>query len=272
MTSVDEIMTRNPVCAGEDDLLTNARSLVRKYKFRVIPVVDDGGKLVGVVSRRDILQVTSTRANLTVKAIMNTNPVFALPGEDTYAVAKKFVETGIRQFPVINGEADRKVIGIISSKDTLKAFLGQDNGIAPRRGKEIVKKIMVTDVIYCEQDDELSKVWPMMYDTGITGLPVVEQKKNKKGVKRNDVVGMITQLDIIKHGAFRLLRESGRTRSSTVRKIMRTSPITIAPDKSTGEAAELMLKHNIVRLPVVDDRKGLVGIITVEDVLRAYAG
>jgi len=55
----------------------------------------------------------------------------------------------------------------------------------------------------------------------------------------------------------------------TVEKVMTTSVITVGPDRSARDAAELMLDHRIGALPVVDGGR-LIGIVTETDLLRAF--
>ncbi|MBX3050872.1 MAG: CBS domain-containing protein [Caldilineaceae bacterium] len=54
-----------------------------------------------------------------------------------------------------------------------------------------------------------------------------------------------------------------------VREIMHAPVITIHPDALAADAGDLMDKHNIRRLPVVDDENCLVGIVSDSDVLEA---
>ena len=54
-----------------------------------------------------------------------------------------------------------------------------------------------------------------------------------------------------------------------VKEIMRSPVVTIRPDATLRQAAELMLEHNINGLPVVDDARRVIGIIGLKDILRA---
>jgi acetoin utilization protein AcuB len=49
---------------------------------------------------------------------------------------------------------------------------------------------------------------------------------------------------------------------------MTPQPITISPEATLAEAAQVMLKHKISGLPVVDKQENLVGIITESDIFR----
>ncbi len=54
-----------------------------------------------------------------------------------------------------------------------------------------------------------------------------------------------------------------------VEEVMTSKPITICPDSPVSQAAELMLDKRINRLPVVERRGKLVGIVTRDDLLKA---
>jgi len=56
-TAIGDVMTRNPVSLRPDDPLSKAALIMSERGFRHIPIVDDEGKLVGIVSSRDISRV-----------------------------------------------------------------------------------------------------------------------------------------------------------------------------------------------------------------------
>ena len=257
MILVKDLMTENPVCVKATDLVTRARSLVRDHGCRALPVLDND-KLIGIVSRGDILKITSNKTNIEVRGIMSRNPIVAAENEDIVSAAKKIIKSGIRQLPVIN---NRKLVGMVSSRDILDSFI--KHVPPPREGSVHIRDIMSGDVVCCEQDDELSKVWDKMYESGFSGLPVI---------KENRVIGIITRMDIFKHGSVRLSKESGRSKTIPVKKAMQTPVIMTTPDASVRDAAEMIVKSEIVRMPVVDEDEKLVGIVDIEDMLRAYVG
>lgn len=55
---------------------------------------------------------------------------------------------------------------------------------------------------------------------------------------------------------------------STVREIMQPEVITITPNAGIGELVELLDRHHITGVPVVDEQEGLVGVVSMTDVLR----
>jgi len=253
MVLLKDVMTRNPVCVKPDDLVTHARSLFRKHGFRALPVVS-GGRLVGIISRGDVMLVTSTKANLTVGGIMNPNVFTANPSDSIGEAAATIIKSGVRQLPVVSGG---KLVGIISSMDILREFLR--SGAGP--SKERVSEVMTESVLYCEPDDDLHSIWNKMLVRGFTGLPVLE-----KGA----VKGIVTRMDVLKHISGQIGRESGKPRTVKVRRIMKSPAITIRPIDRISRAAGILVENRIIRLPVVDDKHRLLGILDIEDVIRAY--
>jgi CBS-domain-containing membrane protein len=83
-------------------------------------------------------------------------------------------------------------------------------------------------------------------------------------IDKNKLVGILTERDIL-----RSVVEQGIDSSIIkVKDIMSSPVITIYPDTSIEDAAQLMVKKQIKKLPVVDDGK-LVGIVTSMDLMKA---
>ena len=93
-------------------------------------------------------------------------------------------------------------------------------------------------------------------DTGI--IPVVDEQSNKR------LVGVVTDRDI----AIRVVAE-GRDGGTRVSEVMSTSRLaTCAPDDDVDHAMEAMANEQVRRIPIVDDRGSLVGIVAQADIVR----
>lgn len=254
---VQEIMDRHPVSINVNDYVTHVRQLMRDYHM-TLPVVDDNKEVEGIISELDILNITSTKSNVTVKGYTTEVPV--ITGDmDIKQVAAIMIQSRTSFAPVLESAGGRKLCGTLNMKDIFKNLGPSD--IPDQK----VGELMTQKVETCSSDEHLAKVWTNMLETGYSGYPVVDS--------HNMLVGMVTRHDIIKSGGVRIEREDEHgTRmgtSSSVSHIMSTPAYTITPETSLKEAIEMMVKLDVGRL-CVTNRDKLVGIINRYDVVRAY--
>jgi CBS-domain-containing membrane protein len=136
-----------------------------------------------------------------------------------------------------------------------------------------VVDVMTTAVETAQPEWSLKQAARAMIDAGVSGLPVVDTD--------DVVIGIITEADFIEAEAGRSV---GRRRlfetvfgekktlvPSTVGAAMTRSPITVDRNTTISEAARLMTRHNVKRLPVLDPDGALEGIISRGDILVAFA-
>ncbi|MDI6888145.1 MAG: CBS domain-containing protein [Methanocellales archaeon] len=257
LIKVQDVMSKSPVFIKGTEFMTKARQLIRDRHFRSLPVVDDEKRVMGLITRQDVLRVTSTKSNVTVDGFALECPTIT-PDMDMLEVAQIMLTAKLGRLPVVKSVHDRTLVGIISIVDIFK-HINLD-----RVPVKMVGEVMSTDVKVCHPKDPVSKVWANMDEFGYSGFPVV---------KRGKLIGMVTRRDIIKAGYARMGKENehgGRMSSSPpVEKIMSTPVYTVHPGTSLKEAAELMLTHDIGRLPVIENDK-LVGIVDRYDLIRGY--
>lgn len=74
LQKVLEVMTNHPISININDYVTHACRLMRDY-YMTLPVVDDNKTVQGIISEQDILNITSTKSNVTVKGYTNRIPV-----------------------------------------------------------------------------------------------------------------------------------------------------------------------------------------------------
>ncbi|MDA3915525.1 MAG: CBS domain-containing protein [Deltaproteobacteria bacterium] len=118
----------------------------------------------------------------------------------------------------------------------------------------MLSDIMSYPVATVSDDTTMEEAAMILRDMGCTGLPVVDSE--------NHVTGMISRRD------HRKIRKS-KHMQAPVKAFMSRDIKTISHDRSAMEAAKLMIKHDIGRIPVMQDNK-IVGIITRSDAMMYF--
>jgi tRNA nucleotidyltransferase (CCA-adding enzyme) len=114
--------------------------------------------------------------------------------------------------------------------------------------------IMSYPVVTVDQDTLVEEAVMLLRDMGCTGMPVVD--------KEEKLVGVISRRD------FKKIRKSNQMQSP-VKAFMSRNLVTISHEKSAIEAAKLMIKHDIGRIPVMKEDK-IIGIITRSDAMLYF--
>jgi CBS domain-containing protein len=121
--TVGEYMATQLVVVRPDATSAEAIGLLLKHRISGMPVVDDEGKLVGVLSERDCLkplvdsqyfELPATR----VADLMSTELRTVTPQTSIMEVAELFLENKFRRLPVLD---EGQLVGQISRWDVLKA-------------------------------------------------------------------------------------------------------------------------------------------------------
>ncbi len=259
---VEEVMTKNPIFVRDTDFMTHARSVIRDRNKRTLPVLDSKNRVIGVLTEKDVLNIYSTKSNVTVEGFASEFPA-VYPEMDMMHAAKLMIEAGMGRVPVLRSGQDRTLAGILSIVDIFRNL--NLNRIPPKKVGEIkVGEIMTRDVKTCSPKDSVAKVWLNMRESGFSGYPVVQE---------GYLLGMITRRNIIRSGYARIEKEDDHGTKSTmsppVEKIMSTPVYTLSPETSLKEAIQAFLKLDVGRLSVVNDGK-LVGIVDRNDIIKAF--
>jgi acetoin utilization protein AcuB len=112
-------MTKEPITVKPDDLLIRASHEMRAGGFRRLPVVSDG-KLVGIITERDLREHRGHLEQVKINGVMIENPVTVTPATTLEEAAKLLLERQIGGLPVV---ADGHLVGIITTSDIMNAFL-----------------------------------------------------------------------------------------------------------------------------------------------------
>ncbi len=118
VAKVKDVMTRNVITLKPDASVLEAKRIMAEKFIAGIPIVDDEGRVVGIVTTSDILRVEPDRmATTTVGEIMTRKPMCVLPDWSLLEVMKMFVNNGYGRAPVVSDFDSMKLVGIISRAD-----------------------------------------------------------------------------------------------------------------------------------------------------------
>lgn len=260
---VQDIMSQSYPALYMDELATKARAILRETGVRLIPVIDEEKRLVGIVTRSDLMMITSSVSPISVRGIMSQPRFTATLDMDVMFALKRMLYLDQWCVPVVKSSQNSTYEGVFALENFIEAALKRNfSGLSKR-----ISEIMSTDLTTCSPNDEVDNVWRLMQEKSFAGLPVV---------KKGKLVGIITQKDLLESGAAFPAFEAKRGRFKAppkVSSVMRTTIISLKPSDTIKRAAELMIDKNIGRIPIIDGGK-LVGIVDREDIVRAllYGG
>ncbi len=131
-----------------------------------------------------------------------------------------------------------------------------------------VKEQMSKNPVTVKPEDGLKDAIGKMERGHFRHLPVVDEKEK--------LIGMLTDRDIrlIRPSLAFVNKEDAAVQlwSISVQQAAVFEPISVKPETTLKEAAELMLRWHVGGLPVVDDQEKVVGVITYTDMLREFVG
>jgi CBS domain-containing protein len=153
-----------------------------------------------------------------------------------------------------------------------------------------VSDIMTKDVVACKPSDPIESVVKLMSEKDISGVPVVDGDKLVGIVTEADIMRMLavpaksdtlwlpSPLEILLEIPFKdlmnlrsLQKDYKDIGLNPIESIMKKNVISTVPDADIADAAEMMVKHKINRLTVIQDGR-LVGIITRDDIIHGLGG
>ncbi len=257
---VQDVMDRNHPSIYPDELVTKARAVLRDFKLRILPVVDDDKRLLGVLSRNDIMTISSSISSVRVKGIMTPTRFVATSDMDAIDAARGMLRADEWYVPVAKSQHDNLYVGVLGLEHLIKSFFEKKT---PRLKIPLSDVMSTKGLLVCSPDDEVDNVWHRMKERSFAGCPVVTKGR---------VVGIMTLENLLESGTTlpKLEAKKGRfTSRSAISSIMRTLVFSLRPDNTVEDAAKLMLQKNIGRVPITDTKGQLVGIVDREDVLKA---
>ncbi|HDD59808.1 MAG: transcriptional regulator [Thermoplasmata archaeon] len=275
--NVSSIMTKNVIAATLPTTRADVLRLMVKYKKTGLPVVDEEGRVLGIVTRKDFFSHPQEEQ---VAIVMRWDPPKVSPSTAVERAAKIMVENNARRLPVVkNG----KLVGILTPTDFLKV-------VVKRKIDEPVERYMEQQCFTIFKLTPANVAAKMINLSRVFAMPVLDE--------HGEICGMITDRDLFN---IEYLRESiSLTKlgisededewsweglrnvmnlyfqeakvhlpKEPVEKFMNKDVVTVFRKKPLWEAAEIMLKRDFDQLPVVDVHDELLSILYDIRVVRS---
>lgn len=253
---VKEIMTKEVITVDKDDSLNHVLDLMKKYEITKIPVLEEK-KFFGLVTDNvisyklgSIRKRSITASRLHASSVTEKKVMVIIPEEEVKNILKSVGEPGPTMLPVVEKQ---KLVGVVTKADLLPLV----------KNKNQVNSIMQRKIHTVSLSDRVIHARRIMINENIARLPVLDEHK---------LVGIISDLEIVfalasLKKSFSLGKQKHHLDELLVKDAMRSHVIWTTPSIKISDAAQLMLKHNVGALPLIENEK-LVGMITRTDLLK----
>ena len=257
---VRDVMSRDPVTASPEETLGDILGKMRRHDIHEVPIVK-GKEIAGLVTMAGIMRRKAVPPGTNAMNLAQPAPEVS-PGDDLPSVSERMLQGGFRALPVCER---KKLVGILSRTDIVRA-IAQLHEFSDAR----VATVLTPSPQVVRENDPVVHAIRLMQSLGERTVPVV----NDKG----KLVGVVGQKDVA--GLFARPKTKAQTGEIAgekeklgieVKGVMRYPVVTIGPDATVDRVAELMLKHDVSSVVVVDGETP-TGIVTKLDLIELVAG
>jgi CBS-domain-containing membrane protein len=156
--TVKDVMTAEVVAVRRETTFKEMAAVLRRYRVSALPVIDDAGRVIGVVSEADLLAKEALAdpgvaaellhrkdirkaEGLTAGDLMTRPAVTAAPGDPVEQAARMMHFMQVKRLPVVNSGG--QLVGIVSRSDVLAVFDRPDEDIR----KDIVDTMLLHEFL-----------------------------------------------------------------------------------------------------------------------------
>ncbi len=272
----EDIMNPNVIFAELPDTRDNVLDLFKKFDISAVPVLKNG-KLVGIVTRKDILRKIEEDQ---LALLMTPNPTYVTPETDIKEIVEIFTSTVFRRLPVLkNG----KLVGIITVRDVVKL-------LAEMNIEKSIKDYIHSNAVCLWQETPLNVVGEIMRVANAEACPVLDNKAKVVGIIDEKILLTESLIEeFIESTQFASSSDSDDTwawdsiRDYTVKyfevsviklpqepvKNYMKRPIFANPQSQVSKVAREMVKNDLDYIPVLDINDRFIGMVSDKDLIKA---
>ena len=195
---ISSVMVKDVIVASEDESLENVANIMLDNHIGSVPIESEG-EMVGIVSKDDFATLATGRVyeKLLVKDSMTTSIISVSPSDRLVHARRVMADNHIGRLPVVS---DGEIVGMLTSKDLMSAFIDFKNKIHPKHQNAqiknlLVENIMSSPVLTTSKDASIDEVANIMLNTGYNGLPVVSNNKIDGIITKTDILALIASLE-----------------------------------------------------------------------------
>lgn len=260
--TVRDIMTTPVFTIASTDSLLRTRDRMTEDHVSQLVVTDQRSRPIGFISKREIarflLEDDTTRRleEINVSEASTQSIPTIRPFLPVYNAARMF-DTETLAYTVVTN--DKPLLGIVTETDLCQYFGKKSTA------KFKVSEFMSSDFIFAKSTYPIIHVAQAVVFRQ-SGVPVIDE----------ELVGMVTLSDLLAirekapkavHG--RLSKRENDAALTTTKELMTKNPVTVPEDMDLVQTAQLMIEKGISSLPVLDQSKKVVGLLTKHDIVRA---
>ena len=142
-----------------------------------------------------------------------------------------------------------------------------------------INHIMTKDVITVHENDTIEKCANLLTTHNLSGLPVVDEEGHVKGIiTEGDLIRRSTKVQtpaylellggiIYLDNPNKFLEEVKKSMGLFAHEVMTEDVITVHPETEIEQAASILVRKKIKRLPVLDENDKLIGIVARKDIM-----
>lgn len=306
--TVAEVMRREVVSVRPDTPLLEVVNLLLDKDYTALPVVADGGQVVGMISDSDLLSRGGMNVTLSLKRAMDSDFVAELHRQLAAsgrvvrdAMTKEVVTVGaeaslgsaarlmvarrLKRLPVV--DAEHRLIGILGRLDVLNTIAAvhlpewHPQAVAIS-GQAMVRDAMTTEVPAVKEDASLEEIFELLVASANKRVVVVDEARHVKGIiADSDLIMRLsreTWPGLVEMLAARVPvdRISGparahiaKVRARTAAELMTPDVVCVREEMPVANALALSAERRVKRLPVIDAQGTLVGIVGRTALMRA---